>query len=42
MIRSLSRSDTHLKSARAAQDVVPNRYAAASTLMGIARYGGVA
>jgi hypothetical protein len=41
VIRLLSRSDIHLKSARAAQDVVPNRYAA-GTLTGIASDRGVA
>jgi hypothetical protein len=41
VIRLLSRLDTHLKSARAAQDVVPNRHAA-GTLNGIARETGVA
>jgi len=36
VISLLSRSDTHLKSAHAAQDVMLNRYAAAGTLTGIA------
>jgi hypothetical protein len=42
VIRLLSRPDTHLESARAAQDDVPNYYAAASTLTGIAPERGVA